>query len=99
MPAAISASLANSCRFCCASVIGRSSPHEPVLGDDAEEESEGDGGEHEGGFGVPAHFNTGGVSNVWYGAGVGMCVQSIESAPSHCFCAAGAPLFRVLKRL
>src|SRR5258706_5149578 len=98
MPTATSASLPKS-RWFASSFIDASFCEDPVLGDDAEEEGESDGGQDEGGLCVLGHLMTGGVSNVWYGAGVGRCVQSMESAPSHCFCAAGAPLFSVLKRL
>src|ERR1700675_1631695 len=41
---------------------------------------------------VHDHFTVGGVSKLWYGAGVGRWVHSSESAPSHGFCGAFSPL-------
>src|SRR5690348_2755581 len=92
MPIATSASRMKSFRLPCATVMFVSSAQKPILGDDAEEEREGDRSQDERGLCVLGHFRTGGVSNVWYGAGVGRCVHSSESAPSHGFWGAGAPL-------
>src|SRR6185369_16746622 len=38
------------------------------------------------------YLTTGGVSNEWYGAGVGRCVHSRESAPSQTLSGAFSPL-------
>ena len=41
---------------------------------------------------MPDYFTTGGLTKVWYGAGVGRCVHSSVSAPSQGFSGAFLPL-------
>ena len=67
----------------------------PVFRDDEAKRRECDQGEQQRGFDIAAHapyFSTGGVSKVWYGAGVGRCVHSSESAPSQGSWGAFSPL-------